>query len=323
MSTNQEVVTQSLLSIVIPVFNEEDNVVLLTQKIHESLNGYTYEIVFVNDFSTDETVQRIKKMNDPLVHLIELKKNYGQSLALAAGIDYAKGEHIITMDGDLQNDPCDIPNMLKVSIEEHYDLVTGIRQKRKDSWLKTIPSKVANFLVRKVTSLSIKDNGCALKVFSRDIAKNLNLYGEMHRFITLLAYLEGAQIKQVPVSHHARHAGASKYGLERVFKVVADLMLLLFIRKYLQRPIHLFGIFGFFLILIGLGINAWLIIEKFYFGQDIGQRPLLIFGLMFILAGVQLFTIGIVMEMLIRTYYEPQSKRPYRLKGVWNSKKDA
>ena len=323
MSTNQEVVTQSLLSIVIPVFNEEDNVVLLTQKIHESLNGYTYEIVFVNDFSTDETVQRIKKMNDPLVHLIELKKNYGQSLALAAGIDYANGEHIITMDGDLQNDPCDIPNMLKVSIEEHYDLVTGIRQKRKDSWLKTIPSKVANFLVRKVTSLSIKDNGCALKVFSRDIAKNLNLYGEMHRFITLLAYLEGAQIKQLPVSHHARHAGASKYGLERVFKVVADMMLLLFIRKYLQRPIHLFGIFGFFLILIGLGINAWLIIEKFYFGQDIGQRPLLIFGLMFILAGVQLFTIGIVMEMLIRTYYESQSKRPYRLKGIWNSKKDA
>lgn len=323
MSTNQEVVTQALLSIVIPVYNEEDNVVLLTEKIHESLKGYTYEIVFVNDFSTDETVQRIKKMNDPLVHLIELKKNYGQSLALAAGIDYANGEHIITMDGDLQNDPCDIPNMLKVAIEEHYDLVTGIRQKRKDSWLKTIPSKVANFLIRKVTSLSIKDNGCALKVFSRDIAKNLNLYGEMHRFITLLAYLEGAQIKQVPVSHHARHAGVSKYGLERVFKVVADMMLLLFIRKYLQRPIHLFGIFGFFLILIGLGINAWLIIEKFYFGQDIGQRPLLIFGLMFILAGIQLFTIGIVMEMLIRTYYESQSKRPYRLKGVWNSKQDA
>ena len=323
MSTNQNVVTQSLLSIVIPVYNEEDNVVLLTEKIHESLKGYTYEVVFVNDFSTDETVQRIKKMNDPLVHLIELKKNYGQSLALAAGIDYANGEYIITMDGDLQNDPCDIPNMLEVAIEEHYDLVTGIRQKRKDSWLKTIPSKVANFLVRKVTSLSIKDNGCALKVFSRDIAKNLNLYGEMHRFITLLAYLEGAQIKQVPVSHHARHAGVSKYGLERVFKVVADMMLLLFIRKYLQRPIHLFGIFGFFLILIGLGINVWLIIEKFYFGQDIGQRPLLIFGLMFILAGVQLFTIGIVMEMLISTYYESQNKRPYRLKGVWNSKQDA
>ena len=322
MSTKPDIVTPELLSIVIPVYNEEDNVALLTQKIHESLVDYSYEIVFVNDFSTDQTVQRIKQMNDPLVHLIELKKNYGQSLALAAGIDYAHGAYIITMDGDLQNDPCDIPRMLKVAVEEHYDLVTGIRQKRKDSWLKTVPSKVANFLVRKVTSLSIKDNGCALKVFSRDIAKNLNLYGEMHRFITLLAFLEGAQIKQVPVSHHARHAGVSKYGLERVFKVVADMMLLLFIRKYLQRPIHLFGIFGFFLILIGLGVNAWLLVEKFYFGEDIGQRPLLIFGLMFILAGVQLFTIGIVMEMLIRTYYESQNKRPYRLKGVWNASTD-
>lgn len=322
MNTKTAVVTSELLSIVIPVYNEEDNVALLTQKIHESLVGYTYEIVFVNDFSTDQTVQHIKQMNDPLVHLIELKKNYGQSLALAAGIDYAHGAYIITMDGDLQNDPCDIPLMLKVAVEEHYDLVTGIRQKRKDSWLKTIPSKVANFLVRKVTNLSIRDNGCALKVFSRDIAKNLNLYGEMHRFITLLAFLEGAQIKQVPVSHRARHSGVSKYGLERVFKVVADMLLLLFIRKYLQRPIHLFGIFGFFLILIGLGINALLLVDKLYFGEDIGQRPLLIFGLMFILAGVQLFTIGIVMEMLIRTYYESQSKRPYRLKSVWKASND-
>lgn len=310
------ILTQELLSIVVPLYNEEDNVELLTEKIHESLQGYHYEIIFVNDFSNDSTVRVIKKMNDPIVHLVELKKNYGQSLALAAGIDYARGEYIITMDGDLQNDPSDIPEMLHWAVNEHFDLVTGIRQKRKDSWLKTIPSKVANFLVRKVTSLDIKDNGCALKVFSKDIAKNLNLYGEMHRFITLLAFLEGAQIKQVPVKHHARHAGVSKYGLERVFKVIADMMLLLFIRKYLQRPIHLFGIFGFFLILIGLGINGWLVIEKFYFHEDIGQRPLLIFGLMFILAGVQLFTIGIVMEMLIRTYYESQNKRPYRIGRV-------
>ncbi len=309
-------ITDKVLSIVVPLYNEVDNVVLLTEKIHESLSGYNYEIVYINDFSTDETVRVIKKMGDETVHLIELKKNYGQSLALAAGIDYAKGEYIITMDGDLQNDPSDIPEMLHWAINEHYNLVTGIRQKRKDSWLKTIPSKVANFLVRKVTNLDIKDNGCALKVFSRDIAKNLNLYGEMHRFITLLAFLEGAQIKQVPVKHHARNAGVSKYGLERVFKVVADMMLLLFIRKYLQRPIHLFGIFGFFLILIGIGINGWLLIEKFYYQNDIGQRPLLIFGLMFILAGIQLFTVGIIMEMLIRTYYESQNKRPYRIGSV-------
>tara|TARA_B100001093_G_C26860337_1_gene1029868 strand:+ start:1763 stop:2734 length:972 start_codon:yes stop_codon:yes gene_type:complete len=309
-------ITNKLLSIVIPVYNEEDNVALLTHKIHDSLKGYSYEIIFVNDFSTDQTIKAIKTLKDPLVHLIELKKNYGQSLALAAGIDYANGDHIITMDGDLQNDPSDIPSMLQVAIGEDFDLVTGIRQKRKDSWLKKIPSKIANFLVRKITSLNIKDNGCALKVFSKDIAKNLNLYGEMHRFITLLAFLEGAQIKQVPVKHHARHAGQSKYGLERIFKVIADMLLLLFIRKYLQRPIHLFGLFGFVMISLGILINAYLVVVKFGFGEDIGQRPLLIFGLMLILAGVQVFTIGLVMEMLIRTYYESQQKRPYRIKKI-------
>ncbi|ADV49929.1 glycosyltransferase family 2 protein [Cellulophaga sp. E16_2] len=309
------VLTNALLSIVVPLYNEEDNVVLLTEKIHESLVGYSYQIIYIDDFSTDATRMMVKKMNDSKVHLIELKKNYGQSLALAAGIDYAEGEYIITMDGDLQNDPSDIPQMLSYAIEGEYDLITGIRQKRKDSLVKKIPSKIANFLVRRVTKLDIKDNGCALKVFTKDIAKDLNLYGEMHRFITLLAYLEGAQIKQVPVKHHARHAGVSKYGLERVFKVIADMMLLLFIRKYFQRPIHLFGIFGVLLMLLGGAINIYLLVVKLM-GEDIGNRPLLIFGLMFILAGIQLFTIGIVMELLIRTYYESQQKRPYRIKKI-------
>ncbi|NAS11300.1 glycosyltransferase family 2 protein [Poritiphilus flavus] len=309
-------ITDALLSIVVPLYNEEENVALLTEKIHESLAGYNYQIVYVDDFSTDGTRKVAKAMEDPRVHLLELKKNYGQSLALAAGIDYAEGEFIITMDGDLQNDPSDIPKMLEFAVNDEFDVVTGIRQKRKDSLIKKIPSKIANFLVRRVTKLNIKDNGCALKVFTKDIAKELNLYGEMHRFITLLAHLEGAQIKQVPVKHHARHGGVSKYGLERVFKVVADMMLLLFIRKYFQRPIHLFGIFGFLLILLGILINIYLLIVKLGFGEDIGTRPLLMFGMMFILAGIQLFTIGIVMELLIRTYYESQSKRPYRIKKV-------
>ncbi len=309
-------VTDSLLSIIIPLFNEEDNVVPLTAKIHASLKAYNYQIIYVDDFSTDNTRDTILALQDPIVHLLELKKNYGQSLALAAGIDYAQGEYVITMDGDLQNDPADIPGMLEYAVAGDFDVVTGVRQQRKDSVIKKIPSKIANFLVRKITKLDIKDNGCALKVFTRDIAKDLNLYGEMHRFITLLAHLEGARIKQVPVTHHARHAGRSKYGLERVFKVVADMMLLLFIRKYFQRPLHLFGIFGFFLILLGLLINCYLLIVKIGFGEDIGTRPLLIFGLMFILAGIQLFTIGIVMELLIRTYYESQKKRPYRIKNI-------
>lgn len=310
------VVTNAFLSIVVPLYNEEDNVVLLTQKIHESLVGYTYQIVYIDDFSSDSTKKVVKEMGDQKVHLIELKKNYGQSLALAAGIDYASGDYIITMDGDLQNDPSDIPKMLEHAITGEYDLITGIRQKRKDSLVKKIPSKIANFLVRRVTKLDIKDNGCALKVFTKDIAKGLNLYGEMHRFITLLAHLEGAQIKQIPVKHHARHAGVSKYGLERVFKVVADMMLLLFIRKYFQRPIHLFGILGVLLIFLGILMEMYLLVVKFGFGEDIGNRPLLIFGMMFILGGIQLFTIGIVMELLIRTYYESQQKRPYRIKKI-------
>lgn len=309
-------VTTSLLSVVVPLYNEEDNVTLLTQKIHESLVGYDYQIIYIDDFSKDKTKKVVKDLKDDKVHLIELKKNYGQSLALAAGIDYAKGEYIITMDGDLQNDPSDIPQMLTYAVSGEYDVVTGIRQKRKDSLVKKIPSKIANFLVRRVTKLDIKDNGCALKVFTRDIAKDLNLYGEMHRFITLLAFLEGGQIKQVPVKHHARNAGVSKYGLERVFKVVADMMLLLFIRKYFQRPIHLFGISGSLMIIIGIFINIYLLIVKFGLGEDIGTRPLLTVGMMFIFAGIQLFTIGIVMELLIRTYYESQNKRPYRIKKV-------
>ncbi|WP_446050410.1 glycosyltransferase family 2 protein [Zobellia laminariae] len=311
-----DLVTTSLLSIVIPVFNESENVVLLTDRIHESLVGYDYQIIYVDDFSFDGTRKIIKNMKDEKVHLISLKRNYGQSLALAAGIDYAEGEYIITMDGDMQNDPSDIPKMLTYVVNEDYDLVTGIRAERKDSFVKKIPSKIANALIRRTAKLDIKDNGCALKIFTKETAKELNLYGEMHRFITLLAHFEGARIKQVPVKHHARHAGTSKYGLERIFKVVADIMLLLFIRKYFQRPIHFFGIFGFVLILIGLIINAHLLVVKFGLGEDIGSRPLLTFGMMFILAGIQLFTIGIVMELLIRTYYESQNKRPYRIKNV-------
>ena len=307
--------TQELLSIVVPLYNESENVGLLTQKIHESLEGYDYEIIYIDDFSTDQTMAVVNKMADDKVHLIALKKNYGQSLALAAGIDYASGTYIITMDGDLQNDPSDIPQMLSYAVGGEFDLVTGIRQKRKDSLIKKIPSKIANFLVRRVTKLDIKDNGCALKVFHKDIAKDLNLYGEMHRFITLLAHLEGAQIKQVPVTHHARHAGVSKYGLERVFKVIADMLLLLFIRKYIQRPIHLFGIIGVLLIVAGLCVNAYLVYLKIL-GEDIGTRPLLTLGMMLIFAGIQLFTIGIVMELLMRTYYESQNKRPYKVRKI-------
>ena len=260
------------LSVVIPVYNEEDNVIPLIEQIDQSLDEYDYEIIFVDDFSTDSTRYNITKLQLSHVILIELRKNYGQSLALAAGIDQARGDYIITLDGDLQNDPSDIPAMLEKAKREDWDLVTGMRAKRQDRLLKKIPSKIANFLIRKTTKLTLKDHGCALKVFSRSTAKGLNLYGEMHRFINLLAYLNGARITQVPVKHHPRKYGKSKYGLGRTIKVVNDLILILFQRKYLQRPIHLFGNFGLFFIAIGSLISLYMVIEKLL-GNEIWGRP--------------------------------------------------
>lgn len=305
----------TLLSIIIPVYNEEENVTLLTGQIESALTGYTFEIIYIDDFSTDATVLNIKKMDNKNVHLIELKRNYGQSLALAAGIDYASGAFIITMDGDMQNDPTDIPMMLQKSIDEELDLVTGIRAKRKDSFVKKIPSKIANFIIRKSTKLNIKDQGCALKVFTKETAKELNLYGEMHRFIALLAFLNGARIKEVPVKHHPRKFGVSKYGLGRTIKVINDILLILFQRNYLQKPLYLFGNIGLFLFAIGGIINIYLLIEKIQ-GHDIWGRPLLILGVLFVLMGVQLFTVGIIIDLQMRTYYETQKQRPYKIRKI-------
>lgn len=304
------------LSIVIPVYNEEDNVTLLSEKVKEALVDYRYELILIDDGSTDNTRQNTKAINDPNLTLIELKKNYGQSLALAAGIDHASGDYIITLDGDLQNDPLDIPMMIDKLEEGDYDVVTGIRAKRKDNFVRTIPSKIANAMVRKATGMDIKDNGCALKVFTNEMAKDINLYGEMHRFINLLAYLNGARIAQVPVRHHARQFGQSKYGLGRTFKVLNDLTLIIFMRKYMQRPIHLFGNAGLISLSLGFLAMLWLAIVKFGLGEDIGTRPLLIVGVVLILAGIQLITMGIVVDLLMKTYYESQSMRPYRIRKI-------
>lgn len=312
---SNDILDKGYISIIIPVYNEEDNVVLLTRTIEKALKDYEYEILFVDDFSTDLTRINILKLNRPHVTLVELRKNYGQSLALSAGFESAKGDYIITIDGDLQNDPQDIPHMLDILIKEDWDVVTGIRQKRKDNVIKTIPSKIANFIIRKTTKLDLKDQGCALKIFKREFAKELNLYGEMHRFINLLAYLNGARIKQVPVKHHPRKFGKSKYGLDRTFKVINDLILILFQRKYLQKPIHLFGNIG--LIFFGIGglINIYFLILKIM-GEDIWGRPMLILGVMMVLIGIQFFTIGILSDVQMRTYYESQNKKPYIIRKI-------
>lgn len=307
--------SQKFYSVVVPVYNEEENVPLLINAVHDVLKNYQYELILVDDFSTDKTVKTIKNMAHPNVVLIELKKNYGQSSALMAGIDYAKGDYIITMDGDMQNDPVDIPMMVDKMDDGDYDLVIGMRQKRKDNFIRTFPSKVANFIIRRTTKLNVKDHGCALKVFEKETAKNLDLYGESHRFITLHAHLGGARIAEVPVKHHPRQFGVSKYGIGRTTKVINDLLLLLFNQKYLQKPIYLFGNIGIIAFAIGMLINLYLLILKLM-GESIGSRPLLILGILMVFVGIQLFTTGIVVDLLMKTYYESQSKRPFNIRKI-------
>ena len=307
--------TPLFLSVVVPVYNEEGNTILLTQAIERGLTGFSYEIIYVDDFSTDNTREEIKALAHSNIVLIELKRNYGQSSALAAGIAYSKGNYIITIDGDMQNDPSDIPMMLELAIKEEWDLVTGIRQKRKDNFVRTLPSKIANHIIRKATKFDIKDAGCALKVMTAETAKAIPLYGELHRFIALNAHIDGARITEVPVKHHPRKHGVSKYGLGRTFKVMNDLLLLLFQRKYLQKPLYLFGNLGMIFFGIGVLINMYLIAVKIM-GNDIGTRPLLLLGVLLILVGIQFFTIGIVTDLLMRTYYESQNKTPYNIRKI-------
>ncbi|MCX2682091.1 glycosyltransferase family 2 protein [Galbibacter sp. EGI 63066] len=305
------------LSIIIPVYNEEENINLLVERIDVALAGLSYQIVFVDDFSTDDTREVLRNIEHHHLFLIELKKNYGQSLALAAGIEFATGKYIITMDGDLQNDPADIIHMVDTAERGNWDVVTGYRGNRKDNFLKTIPSKIANFIIRKATNLNLKDQGCALKVFTRETAKELNLYGEMHRFINLMAYLNGARIKEVNVSHHPRQFGKSKYGLERIFKVINDLLLIIFKRKHLQKPMYFFGNIGLLFFSSGLSINCYLLIVKLS-GQRIGDRPLLMLGVLFTIVGIQFLTMGILADLLMRTYYESQQKKPYKVRAVFS-----
>lgn len=305
------------ISVVIPIYNEEENIKLLIDKIDQALRTQNYEIILVDDGSTDRTRIVVQELNHPKVIFIELKKNYGQSLALAAGIDYAEGDYIVTMDGDLQNDPSDILMMYRKAMNEDWDLVTGIRHNRQDNFLRTFPSKIANWIIRKTTKLNIKDHGCALKVFNKETAKELNLYGEMHRYITLLAYLNGAKITEVNVKHHQRKFGKSNYGLSRTTKVVNDLVLLLFQRKYLQKPIHLFGNIGLLSFIGGSLIMLYLFYVKFFHGEDIGNRPLLVLGILFMFVGVQFFTTGIIIDLQMRTYFESQSKRPYNIRKIF------
>ena len=305
------------LSIVIPIMNEEDSIKPLVDALVTALVDIEHEVILVDDGSTDTTVDMIKTHAPANYKLIIFNRNYGQTTAMAAGIDEAQGELIATLDGDLQNDPADIPAMIDKLEQENWDVVAGRRAKRQDGmFLRKIPSKIANALIRKLTGVYISDYGCTLKVFKKDVAKNLGLYGELHRFIPVLAQLYGARMVEMDVRHHARRFGQSKYGLGRTFRVFSDLLLMVFFQKYGQKPMHLFGTMGIGAFLLGGLIDFYLLILK-VLGEDIGQRPLLFLGTTLILVGIQLITTGFIAEFMMRTYYESQDKKPYVIKEIF------
>lgn len=305
------------LSLVVCVYNEEQNIRPMAEQVQAALKGFNYEVLFVDDGSTDRTREEIRAINDDHFLLVELKRNYGQSSALQAGIDVAQGEYVALIDGDLQNDPADIPMMLKMLKEGDWDMVAGVRANRKDgAFLRKIPSKIANYIIRESTGTQMRDLGCTLKVFTNEAIKSIHIYGELHRFIPVLLAFEGStRLTQVDVNHRAREFGRSKYNLSRTTRVFSDLVLMLFLRKYLQRPMHFFGKLGIASLGIGVLINLYLLILKIL-GHDIWGKPIMVLGMILLVAGIQFITTGIIAEMLMRTYFESQNKKPYRIRKV-------
>lgn len=304
------------LSLIIPIMNEEDNVEPLLNAVYSALSATDYELILVDDGSTDKTIERVKSLSNEKTKLIIFNRNFGQTTAMAAGIDAASGELIATIDGDLQNDPTDIPLMIEKLETEGWDVVAGRRLRRQDGmFLRKIPSKIANWIIRRSTGVYINDYGCTLKVFKHDVAKNLDLYGELHRFIPVLAKMYGAKITEMDVKHHSRIHGVSKYGIGRTTRVISDLLLMLFMQKYRTKPMHLFGSLGIVSFGLGILINTYLLVLKLM-GENIGNRPLLTLGIVLLLAGVQLITTGFIAELIMRTYFESQNKKPYVIKEI-------
>ena len=307
------------ISIIIPVFNESESIAYLLEEVKNvmEVNELNYELIVVNDGSQDNTdavlVELTKNIKELLV--ISLRKNYGQTAAMAAGFDISRGDIVITLDGDLQNDPNDIPKLIS-EINTGYDLICGWRFDRKDKLInRRIPSKIANKLIAKVTGLKLHDYGCSLKAFTKEIIDDVKLYGELHRFLPILASIEGARIKEVKVNHRSRKYGSSKYGIDRTFRVLMDLLTVWFMTRFLTRPMYGFGFVGIISILISLLMSSYLLIEKIL-GQDIGNRPMLMFALILGVAGVQLFSFGLLSELLIRTYHESQKRPIYRVRTI-------
>ncbi|MGF1673862.1 MAG: glycosyltransferase family 2 protein [Rivularia sp. (in: cyanobacteria)] len=308
------------VSVVVPVHNEVESLPHLLEAISSTLiaSHLNYEIICVDDGSTDGSVQLLKQQAQIRTDLksIILRRNYGQTAAMAAGFFHAQGKSIVTLDADLQNDPVDIP-MLLAKLDQGYDLVSGWRKNRQDAALtRLLPSKIANWLIRRITSVNIHDYGCSLKAYRSELVADMNLYGELHRFLPALAYIEGARITEMPVLHHPRRFGRSKYGLGRTFRVMMDLFTIAFMKKFLSRPMHVFGLWGLIFMVSGGGISIHLTWTKLILGQNIGDRPLLILAVLLLVTGVQLFCFGLLAELLMRTYHESQGRPIYRIREV-------
>ncbi|RYG61895.1 MAG: glycosyltransferase [Alphaproteobacteria bacterium] len=304
-----------MISIVVPLYNEEESVPLLVKKIAEAMRArkYVWELVAVNDGSRDGTEAALVKLEKtyPELKPVYLRRNYGQTAAMQAGFDHARGEVVVTLDGDLQNDPKDIPALLDRMDETGADIVSGWRKDRQDHALKNnLPSRIANRLLVKVTGLALHDSGCSLKAYRADLLKDLKIYGELHRFIPAVAMQYGAKVEEVVVTHHARQFGESKYGVDKTIRVALDLIQLYFFQKFLHRPMHFFGYAGLVLMVPGSVLLAYLFVLKL-FGHDIGGRPLLIGAVMLVLLGVQLLGMGVLGELLTRIYHEPQGRKQY------------
>ncbi|MFY9556017.1 MAG: glycosyltransferase family 2 protein [Blastocatellia bacterium] len=310
-------------SIVVPFHNEQESVRELHQQLSEAMTGRhePVEFIFIDDHSADATPQVLSEIagTDPRVVVIRLKRNYGQTVALAAGFDYAEGEVIISMDGDLQHDPADIPKMLAVFEETGCDIVSGWRKNRVDNFLlRRAPSRVANWLMSKLSGVNIHDFGTTFKVYRKDTIKQIKLYGEMHRFIPALASWNGATIVEVPIKNIERPGGHSHYGLSRTIRVLFDLLTIRFLLKYVTRPLHFFGPIGLLSTTVGVVINLWLIIDKAIYGTALFDQhgPLMILGAVLIIAGIQLISSGLIGEMLSRTYFESQGKPIYSIERI-------
>jgi glycosyltransferase involved in cell wall biosynthesis len=321
IKTSEEVLSGSLeVSIVVPIYNEVESLLQLIEAIAQVLqeNRLSYEIICVDDGSNDgstEILSQLARDRSDLKAVI-LRRNYGQTPAMAAGFQYATGRVIATLDGDLQNDPADIP-LLVAKLKEGYDLVSGWRKHRKDDALtRLLPSKIANWLIGRVTGVKLHDYGCSLKAYRAELVADMNLYGELHRFLPALAYIEGARITELPVRHHARRFGTSKYGLGRTFRVLMDLLTIYFIKRFLTKPMHGFGLLGLISLLLGTILGGYLTFIKLALGESIGNRPLLILAVLLFLTGVQLFSFGLLAELLMRTYHESQKRPIYRVRDV-------